>query len=121
MISSGSRKLFGREGEDVALRFLNRQGYRIETTNFRSSSGEIDIIAWDRGTLVFIEVKSRRNQNYGMPFEAVDHRKQIKIRTTAQHFLGTGKFYCQGYRFDVLSLLKDPVGSWRIDHIKNAF
>ena len=78
---------FGREGEETAVRFLRRKGYRILATNFRWHRAEIDIVAMDKGEMVFVEVKSRKGQSFGSPEGAVDRRKQQQIAKVAAHYL----------------------------------
>jgi putative endonuclease len=78
------RLKFGRDGESVALMFLKKKGYRILEKNFRTKVGEIDIIAEQDGTIVFIEVKARANHEFGHPFNALAPAKQGKIIQTAQ-------------------------------------
>ncbi|MEJ2684428.1 MAG: YraN family protein [Candidatus Sulfobium sp.] len=109
----------GREGEDIALAFFRKKGYRIVEKNFRTVFGEIDIIARDRDVLVFIEVKTRADDSFGSPFEAVDRRKREKIRKVALCFMKKLKKEVPA-RFDVLSI--ESVGAdRRIEHIKDAF
>lgn len=107
----------GRYYESVAVRFLEQQGYRIKERNYRCRFGEIDIIAAEDTCLCFIEVKYRSGVSFGYPSEAVDERKQQKIRLTAgyyqmQHGLGEDAL-C---RFDVVEIVGD-----RIRVIRNAF
>ena len=66
----------GRLGEGMALRHLQERGYEILATNYRKRFGEVDIVARWRGTIVFVEVKTRHSRRYGVPQEAVDERKQ---------------------------------------------
>jgi putative endonuclease len=109
----------GREGEDIALAFFRKKGYRIVEKNFRTVFGEIDIIARDRDVLVFIEVKTRADDSFGSPFEAVDRRKREKIRKVALCFMKKLKKEVPA-RFDVLSI--ESVGAdRRIEHKKDAF
>ncbi len=72
------RLKLGREGEEEAVKFIKKQGYRILQTNFKTRSGEIDIIAEDKKTVAFIEVKTRSSEEYGSPLSAVNHHKQKK-------------------------------------------
>jgi putative endonuclease len=109
----------GKEGEELALRFLKRQGYRIVGKNYRTPFGEIDIIADDGGVLVFVEVKTRSGDAFGSPFEAVDRKKRDKIRKVALCYLKKIRKEPPA-RFDVLSIDVDG-GTKRIDHIKDAF
>lgn len=74
----------GRRGERAAEKYLRRHGYRIVTRNFRAAGAEIDLIAMDGDTLVFVEVKTRRNRAAGAPEEAVDARKQSRMRRAAE-------------------------------------
>lgn len=76
----------GNAGENAALRFLLQKGYKILQRNFRSKVGEIDIIATEGGALVFVEVKTRWNRNYGYPEEAVTPYKLRSIIKTAEYF-----------------------------------
>lgn len=109
----------GREGEDIALAFFRKKGYRIVEKNFRTAFGEIDIIARDRDVLVFIEVKTRADDSFGSPFEAVDRRKREKIRKVALCFMKKLKKEVPA-RFDVLSI-ENAGDDRRIEHIKDAF
>lgn len=109
-------KLFkGRKGEDLALEYLEKNGFVIIEKNFRSRFGEIDLIVKDGQTIVFVEVKYRLSENYGSPKEAVTNEKIKKIIMTAQYFITKNNFNSL-YRFDVVSIYKD-----KIEHIKNAF
>ena len=72
------KKLLGRAGEKLAVDFLKKKGFKILKTNYKTVVGEIDIIAQDREYIVFIEVKTRSSDNYGLPREAVDRKKQEK-------------------------------------------
>ena len=109
----------GKEGEDLALRFLKKQGYRIIGKNYRTPFGEIDIIADDGGVLVFVEVKTRSGDAFGSPFEAVDRKKRDKIRKVALCYMKRLRKE-PAARFDVLSIDVDG-GQKKIDHIKDAF
>ena len=84
---TGYNKESGRNGEDLAVDFLIQKGYRILQRNFRFEHGEIDIVADDRGVLVFVEVKARRTKQFGEPEEAVSIRKRKQIRKTALGYL----------------------------------
>lgn len=82
--------------------------------------GEIDIIAYDRKTLVFVEVKTRRSREFGLPEESVTPAKQRQIRKIAQGFLAKNRLTNTECRFDVISLELDGEG-YSVRHIKNAF
>lgn len=94
----------GAVGEDVAAAELKKQGYRIIELNFRAAGGEIDIIAEHRGVLVFIEVKSRADESFGTPFDAVHPGKQRKIISAAKAFVAMKGFGSKGARFDVVGV-----------------
>ena len=79
----------GRRGERAAEKYLRRNGYRIVARNFRAAGAEIDLVAMDGETLVFVEVKTRRSRISGAPEEAVDERKQTRMRRAAEGFCAT--------------------------------
>lgn len=100
------RKNLGREGELAVKDLLKRKGYSILETNFRTRTGEIDIVAVQGSTLVFLEVKTRAGTNCGIPEEAVTHRKQQRIRRLALEYMSAmepGPRY-QDIRFDVAAV-----------------
>jgi len=111
----------GRIGEDAAVSYLKDKGYVIIDRNYRRRFGEIDIVAEDKGVLVFIEVKTRKSERYGSPFEAVDFRKQQKMSIVALDYISRhNKENCPA-RFDVVAvMLKD--GTYpQIELIQDAF
>lgn len=117
---SGDRKTLGARGEEIAVAYLKRQKYRIIETNFRCRCGEVDIIARDGKTLVFVEVKTRRTASYGLPQLAVTPFKQRQISKAALTYLSKNRLMEENARFDVVSIfLLDT--SPAVDHIKNAF
>lgn len=94
---------FGRDGEDEAARFLRGLGFEVLERNLRGPSGEIDIVARDGATLVFIEVKARRSRAYGSALGAVDARKRRRLRAAAADFLQFVAPEAKA-RFDVLTI-----------------
>lgn len=114
---------FGKKGEKAAASFLKKQGYRILKKNFSTAIGEIDIIAEQRGVLVFIEVKSRVDQAFGHPSMAVTPAKQKKIAQTARSFLAKHNVKDREIRFDVVSVLpaQDDSGSLHVEVLEDAF
>ena len=80
-----SKQQFGRQSEQLATQFLVKQGYKILELNYCTPAGEIDIIAKDKDVLVFIEVKARRSDRYGIPQKAITKAKQKKISLSALH------------------------------------
>ena len=114
--------LLGNRGERAAARYLKKLGYRIIARQYRSQFGEIDIIALDGETIVFVEVKTRSSTAQGQPYEAVDAHKQRQLSRTALGFLRQKKRMSQRARFDVVSILW-PQGDThpRIRHFPGAF
>jgi len=111
---------FGKAGEALALQCLKKNGYQIIEQNYRNRLGEIDIIAKDGDTIVFVEVKSRRTNRFGHPKQAVTPAKQRKISKVALYYLKTTRQLNRSGRFDVVSILSasDPPC---VEIVKNAF
>lgn len=135
--AAGSRFELGRAGEETAARFLAARGYQIVARNVRADRVELDLIARRGTTLVIVEVKSRREAGHGLAAEAVDLRKQRRLRRGARAWLATRPGDALGivrHRFDVVTciLLDDrsearnatsaPDGTrWSIEHWEAAF
>ncbi len=113
-------RLLGIKGEDLATKFLKKKGFRIISRNYKTPLGEIDIIAEDGETLVFVEVKTRTDNSFGLPFEAVDHRKKEKLRKVALYYLKNVRKKDVASRFDVLSIRAGDKKS-EVEHIIDAF
>jgi putative endonuclease len=113
-------KVLGIKGENLAVKFLKEKGYRIIERNYKTPIGEIDIIAQDGNTIVFIEVKTRTDEFFGQPFEAVNKKKRRKLKNVALLYL---KRHVREFsvRFDVLSIFYRENGKSEINHIKDAF
>ncbi len=112
-------RVLGDRGERAAARYLRRQGMRILLRGYRTSQGEIDLIARDGPSLVFVEVKARRQ---GEPAEAVHEAKQRRLTLAALHFLKTHGLLEQPSRFDVVAIVwPDDRRSPAIEHFRNAF
>jgi len=111
----------GKSGEKIALNYLIDNKYKVIARGFRLFRGEIDIIANDQKTLVFVEVKTRRSTDYGSPEESVTPSKQRQIRKIAQGFLVKNNLQDVECRFDVISLSFDEKEGYSIRHIKDAF
>ncbi|MFA5352876.1 MAG: YraN family protein [Thermodesulfovibrionales bacterium] len=112
-------KSLGIQGEEAAVLHLRSKGFRILHRNYRTPLGEADIIARDGETLVFVEVKARRSDYHGQPFEAVVPRKQERLGRIALYYL-KGQKTERLVRFDVVSILAGDKG-YEINHIKDAF
>ncbi len=116
-----SKQSTGATGEELASTFLKKQGYKIVEKNFRTKLGEIDIIALDRGTVSFVEVKTRKSTTFGYPQEAVSLRKQKKISQVASIYLNQKNLNAEKARFDVVAILLSPDQTEKIELIKDAF
>ncbi|HSO61109.1 MAG TPA: YraN family protein [Desulfobacterales bacterium] len=114
------RQQYGAQSESLAARLLKQRGYTILETNYRTPLGEIDIIARDRGTIVFVEVKARRSLGFGGPKWAVTPKKQRKISMVALYYLKTTRQSQAKARFDVVAIrsLAEPP---QVEIIRNAF
>lgn len=111
----------GPRGESMAADFLQKQGYTIVAKNYRQRMGEIDIVAEEGDCLVFVEVKTRKNDQYGNPFEAVDIRKQRKLSRLALGYISRHGGEDRNARFDVVAVYLDRDSGSRVEHLKNAF
>ena len=112
----------GKRGEDTAEKYLKRYGYRIIEKNYKSHSGEIDIIALDGGTIVFVEVKTRRNDEFGPPELSVNAAKRKKIIKSAFHFLAAKRIKDTPCRFDIVAITESSDRKdKKVNLIKDAF
>jgi len=128
--TNDSRADLGREGELLAAEFLEQNGYRIVLTNFKvpvgrntkgvQVTGEIDIVALDGETLCFVEVKTRRSEDFTPAITAVDVRKQRQITRTAKIYRRIFGVYEMPYRFDVVTVVA-PLNEPPLITIKKAF
>lgn len=116
------RRAVGRRGEEAAVRFLEKSGLVILDRNVRSRLGEIDLVARDGATLVFVEVKARRESEGDPPQAAVRGEKQRRLGRLAQQYLkwkGLGEVRC---RFDVVAVTLDDADRVKaIRHLPAAF
>jgi putative endonuclease len=113
-------KELGKRGEEVALRFLKKKGYKIIQQNYVCKMGEMDLIAREKDTLVFIEVKTRTSTAFGPPQLAVTSTKQMQLSKVALYFLKEKRLEDVKARFDVVAILLRPEGE-EIELIKDAF
>lgn len=111
----------GQQGEALACQYLSRQGYRVLARNYRTKLGEVDIIAEEQGTLVFVEVKTRRGHQCGHPLEAVTPVKCRQISKAALQYLAETGREGQAARFDVVAISIAGEGAPVIELVKNAF
>ena len=119
-VKGDGRKVLGADGERAAEEILRRQRYRIVERNYRCPVGEVDLIALDGKTVVFIEVKTRRGAGFGSPLEAVDDRKQRQVSRAAQYFLSVHRLHDRAARFDVVGVRWED-GRPMCELVRNAF
>ena len=114
---------FGKQGEKAAVKFLKKRGYRIIEKNYRNKSGEIDIVAEHDQVLVFVEVKSRTDTEYGEPLESVTPHKQRKIGQVAKGFMVQHRIENRDCRFDVVGIKGNPDApkTWDLELVQDAF
>ncbi len=115
------RKKLGSQGEDIAADFLKKRGLRVVEKNFRCRLGEVDIIAIDKNTICFVEVKTRRSFVFGSGMESVLVRKQKKIMKTALLYLKMKGLSESDFRFDVISILLRDSQMPHVEYLENAF
>lgn len=116
------RQKIGQIGEQKAQNYLKRRGYQILECNFRTKGGELDIIAKEGECIVFVEVKTRTNDQYGAPAEAVSFYKQQHMMSAANYYLSRYGFDLE-CRFDVVEVMLPQKGIFniaKINHIKNV-
>lgn len=116
-----NKRKTGSEGEEIACEFISKLGYKIVERNYQFGHGEIDIIAKDGEILVFIEVKYRKNLEYGPPELAITKGKQNLVKRTATAYLWEKEIKDELSRIDVIAILKIPGQKPQINHIINAF
>ncbi len=115
------RRAIGRRGEDLAHRYLRQQGYVIVARNYRtrSLSGEVDLVAWDGATLVFVEVKTRSSAAVSAPDRNIGIEKKIHLRRAARDYATRAEIPWELVRFDSVSVvLSDPPS---IEHDRDTF
>ena len=120
MLAGQRRRERGQQGEREAEQFLSAQRYAIIAKNYRSPFGEIDLIALDRQTVVFVEVRTHTGPAFGDPLASVNARKQRQIAKTALHYLSCHRLHDHEARFDVIGI------RWQgerpqLTHVKGAF
>lgn len=111
----------GKRGEEIAVKYLRERKYAIVDRNYRCKCGEVDIIARDGKTVVFIEVKTRRNDSFGPPQLSVTNFKQRQISKAALMYLSSKKLKDVPARFDVIAICLREQEKPLVEHIENAF
>jgi putative endonuclease len=112
---------WGARGEDLAQRYLQKRGYRVVARNWRAEdgSGELDLVAWDKTTLVVVEVKTRASAEFGLPEEAVNAVKRDHLARTAARYAREADVPFDNVRFDIVSVLLEE--KLTIEHLQGAF
>ena len=120
-IRSNQHLTTGKAAEQYALVYLTKNGLLHVESNISCNFGEIDHIMWDKNELVFVEVRYRRNDNYGSGFESITHAKQSRLRKAAEYYLQSNPdIDFESSRFDVVSLSDNPT-QFKVCWIKDAF
>lgn len=115
------RKETGNMGERLAADFLKNKGYRILETNYRCRSGEIDIVAGKGNCLVFVEVRTRSNLDFGTPEESITPAKMLRMERAAEYYLQAHDGLPEEWRVDLVAIEMDRDHKVRrIGHIENA-
>lgn len=114
------RQSLGRRGEQLALAYLTNKGYAVINTNWRCPLGELDIIARQGNTVVFVEVRTRFTDSTEPAFESVNPRKQAKLAALAQLYLANTGLEDSSWRIDVIAIAVSANGKPLIDHLENA-
>jgi putative endonuclease len=119
-VEAESTKTIGTGGEESAARFLTKAGYRIIASNWRAAGGEIDLVAGKDDLICFVEVKTRRSEDFGQAENFVTRRKQLRIIRAAKCFLRRKTYRDCAARFDIVTVIHDGKTE-RIEHFENAF
>jgi len=114
------KKQFGQKGEAFALAHLKKRGYTIITTNWQCPYGEIDIIARQENTLVFVEVRSRHSHSTEAAFSSIDNRKRKKLQASAYAYLSEHESEDILWRIDVIAIAIPREGAPIVEHLENA-
>lgn len=115
------RRALGAGGESIAARHLKSRGFRILEANVRCRLGEIDLVALDRGVVVFVEVKGNRGGRHGRPEEMVTPAKQRRLTRLALWYLQRRDWLGRPARFDVVAVDWGPDGAASVRHLPGAF
>jgi len=113
-----AKDALGRYGEDLAVHYLESQGLVVMARNWRCPLGELDVIAREGSRLVICEVKTRRSDAYGTPFEAVSPRKVRRLRRLAIRWLEEQQIHVPDIRFDVIGIVQPLAGGPTLQHLR---
>ncbi len=125
----GRHRPLGSQGETIARRFLSKRGLKVLARNYRCPAGEIDLIMLEeaggrqggKGTIAFVEVKTRRDDHYTDPEAAVDRDKQRRIKKTAGYYLAHHDSDGYDVRYDIVSVVASPGQQPEVRYISDAF
>ncbi|MHC4125643.1 MAG: YraN family protein [Planctomycetota bacterium] len=116
------RKIFGRWGEKHCEKYLKGKGLTTLARNFRCKTGEIDLVMVDAdGTVVFIEVKTRTNEDFTSAESVITSAKKKRVNRAARFFLASNRIENRPFRFDVVTIVLDRTGAEQLKHYENAF
>jgi putative endonuclease len=119
-----SKQLLGATGEEIAVDYLIAQGYVVFDRNWRSKTGEIDIVASEksnsRDELIFVEVKTRSSRDYGDPMEAISATKYLRMYRLAIEWLSENSANREPWRLDVISIIISKADQIEINHLKRV-
>jgi putative endonuclease len=114
------KKKIGAYGENIAADFLIRKGYEIIDRHFQTRTGEVDLIAKKDSQIIFVEVKTRTSRQFGLPEEAIDWRKRLKLMKTAKWYLAGRGEEMENYRIDSIAVeINRRESKVKIRHYKN--
>ena len=116
-----TRRTLGEQGECLAADFLTAQGYTIDARNVRFPVGEIDLVAWERGTLCFVEVRSASSTEWGGPLASVTDRKRRRLIRAARWHLNRLAALPEEIRFDIVAVQWRPDGAPAVELLRGAF
>jgi len=113
-------KISGKEGEEIAVKYLEEKGYQVLARNYRVKRQEIDIIAQAKEVCVFVEVKSRSSSDFGFPEDFLSPQQEGRIRNAATYYLAEQNIIAKDIRFDIISILVSEKAI-EIEHFEDAF
>jgi len=119
--SAAQKRRLGRRGEKLAKRYLKKQGYRHVTSNYSTRQGEIDLIMQDAETFVFVEVKTRMNEEFALGEQSVNYSKQKHLSAAARHFIHVNRLQDRPCRFDVVAVAFPEKSKPVVRHWPKAF
>jgi putative endonuclease len=114
------KDVLGRQGEQLAVEYLQQAGFRILDRNYRCSEGEIDIVAAERRVLVVCEVKTRSGVGFGTPIEAITRQKRSRLRRLAVRWVIAHGVIFDELRVDVVGVLRSPSGDFEVEHVRGV-